>query len=233
MQPLGGDQLTVTAQVASATNHPHGVILNLRVDRQDLVPGQSCLPDIPQGQASETFGLSTAVVGAPTPVLIDADFDWVDQTGVGFELATPVELFTLGPGGHEPPPQEIASMVMNPTSTGPQGAGFMDVTLAGPAPASGQKITVTTSDPAIAQVIASSQPVVLGSCLNSVGNIIFRTPNNVPKTETITVSASTGAGAARSDGSIHNQCGVCACWVQWRSDVWSANGWLRWNDSEL
>jgi hypothetical protein len=191
--PLGGDQLSVTAQIASATNHPHGVILNLRVDRQDLVPGQFCLADIPQGQASETFGLSTAVVGAPTPVLIDADFDWVDQTGVGFELATPTNLVTLGPGGQEPPPQEIVSMVMNPTSTGPDGAGFMDVVLAGPAPASGQKIAVTTSDPAIAQVVAAGQPVVSGSCLTSVGNIVIRTPKSVPKTETVTVTASSGA----------------------------------------
>jgi antitoxin (DNA-binding transcriptional repressor) of toxin-antitoxin stability system len=191
--PLGGEPLTLTAAVAAASAHPHGVILNLRVDRQDLVPGEFCQPDIPQGQSTETLTLSTRVVGTPTPVLINADFDWVDPTGVGNELATPTSLVTLEPGGQEPPPAEILSMVMNPTSTGPDGAGFMDITLAGPAPASGEPITVTSSDPAIAQIVAGSQPVVSGSCNNSVGNIVFRTPKNVPKTETITISASAGA----------------------------------------
>jgi hypothetical protein len=190
--PLGGDQIDITAAVASL-NHPHGVILNLRVDRSDLIPGQSCQPDIPSNQTSENLVLPTGVVGQPTPVLIVGDFDWVDQSGVGFELATPTFLVTLNPGGHEPAPPAIASMVMNPTSTGPDGAAFMDVTLAGPAPVGGRLITVTSSDPAIAPVVAIAQPIVTAGCLSSVGNIVARTPKNVPQTETVIFTASDGA----------------------------------------
>jgi hypothetical protein len=190
--PLGGDDLSVTAQLTSA--HPRGAILNMKVDRGDLVPGIFCAsPNLPAGQNSEIFGLSTGVVGAPTPVKFSADFNWLDPSGGGFELASVSQLVTLGPGGHEPPPPAIESITMTPSSISPSGISFMDVKLARMAPASGVQINVTSSDPDTAAILANGQPFVQGSCLNNNLTETIQAASSIPTSKTITLSASSGA----------------------------------------
>lgn len=190
--PLGGDDLSVTVQESSP--HPGGVILNMRVDRGDLVPGMSCAAtDLVAGQNTETFGLSTKVVGTPTPVQISSDFNWNDPSGVGFELASVPQLVTLGPGGQEPPPPPLQSISMTPASIGPNGISFMNVALTRMAPASGVTVNVASSDPATAAILANGQPFVMGSCFTNNLTETVQAASSVPATKTISLSASSGA----------------------------------------
>jgi hypothetical protein len=189
--PLGGQELTVIAQLANP--HPNGMLLNLLSTRSDLLQGIFCAPNLPAGVSSETFKLATPVVGTPTPAVLTADFNWVDATGSGFELSIVPEQITLGPGGTLPPPPPIQSMQLVPTSLDPGGIGFMYVTLADIAPAGGTSINVTSSDPAVASIIAGGQPFIGGGCVGSTGTETIQIASSVPKAETVTMTASSGA----------------------------------------
>src|SRR5438552_13293755 len=69
----------------------------------------------------------------------------------------------------------------------------MDVELAKMAPARGIPISVSSSNPSIASVIANGQPVVLGGCIYGGGAETIQAANSVPNSTTVTISASSGA----------------------------------------
>ena len=61
---LSGNELTLT--VALADSHPNGAIVNLTIDRGDLVPGFYCaVPDLAAGATSVSFAF---VMQAPEEV---------------------------------------------------------------------------------------------------------------------------------------------------------------------
>jgi hypothetical protein len=106
---------------------------------------------------------------------------------------------TLNPGGTTPPAPPIASFTLTPSTIAPGGVSFMDVTLTHMAPAQalpnpqGLPITVTSSDPAVASVIANGQPVIIPGCTKGGGAETLQAANPVSQQTVVTVSASSGA----------------------------------------
>ncbi len=192
----GGSQITVTATLPAP--HPTGVILNLRTLRSDLLNGITCnAPNLPAGQTSESFGLATAVVGAPISVLLSSDFNWVDAAGAGYELSSLPQTITLNPGGTEFPAPPVTALTMVPSTLDAAGIGFVYATLGSIAPASGVLVHLTSSDPAIASIIGPGQPFIPGGCTASTGTESIQIASSVPKPETITITGTTGvAGQA-------------------------------------
>ena len=77
--PRGND---VDLTVELVASHPHDAIINLAVDRGDLMPGSYCaLPDLAAGATSVHFAVPTAVVSAPTAVRLYADIAYTDAAG--------------------------------------------------------------------------------------------------------------------------------------------------------
>jgi hypothetical protein len=169
-------------------------IINLRIDRGDLVPGAFCaVPALPDNQNTVSFPLSTAVVSTPTPVQLYTDVSYNDPAGHSAELISKPQILTLNPGGSEPPPPSIASFTLNPTSIGPAGIGFTNIALSHMAPASGVQIALTSSNPAVASIIPNGQPFVQGSCTVAQVPESIQAANSVPKTTVVDISASSGA----------------------------------------
>ena len=96
---------------------------------------------------------------------------------------------TLNPGGTEPPAPEILQVTLSPSTIAPGGVSIMDVELAKMAPARGIPISVSSSNPSIASVIANGQPVVLGGCIYGGGAETIQAANSVPNSTTVTISA--------------------------------------------
>src|SRR5690242_9201597 len=109
LNTLGGNDLSVTLELDNP--HPGGAYVNLKIDRGDLVPGAYCAPpfELDGTLNTTTFGLSSAVVSAPTPVHIYSDLAYTDASGVTHELASTPQTVTLNPGGSEPPPPPLGS----------------------------------------------------------------------------------------------------------------------------
>jgi hypothetical protein len=190
---LGGNEVTFTATVPS---HTGSTIVNLRVDRGDLLPGAFCgVPDIPAGTSSENFTLPTAVVNAPAKVVVTADMSFLNLQGVSTELVPVAQTVNLAPGGTEPPTPPVTSFTLSPSPIAAGGVSIMDVTLAKLAPARGVPVTVTSSDPSVASVITNGQPMVLGGCTTGGGAETIQAAKSVPQTTTVNISAaSTGSG---------------------------------------
>src|SRR5690242_12195682 len=189
---IGGSDVTFTATLTDA--HANPAEINLRINRGDLVPGSYCgVPDIPPGVSSVTFSLPTAVVPAPAPVTISADLAYADAQGVSRQLVPVAQILTLNPGGTEPPAPPIASFTLSPSTIAPSGVSFMDVTLARIAPARGIPISVTSSNTAVASVIANGQPFIQGGCTTGGGALTIQAAKSVPQTTTVTISGSSGA----------------------------------------
>src|SRR5437870_3851879 len=189
---LGGADLGLTVTLAAA--HPSGAFTNLKIDRGDLVPGQYCgVPNLLAGQTSVSFALPTAVVSSPANVKLFVDLAYTDASGVNRQLVSVPSVLTLNPGGTEPPAPEILNVTLTPSTIGPGGVSIMDVELAKMAPARGIPISVSSSNPSIASVIANGQPVVLGGCIYGGGAETIQAANSVPNSTTVTISASSGA----------------------------------------
>lgn len=190
---VGGSDVTFTANVPS---HSNPVIVNLRVDRGDLMPGQYCaVPDIPAGISSESFTLPTAVVSAPANVVVTADMAYLNLQGVSTELVPVAQTVSLAPGGTEPPTPAVTSFTLSPSTIAAGGVSIMDVVLARMAPARGVSVGVTSSDPSVASVITNGQPMVLGGCTTGGGAETIQAAKSVPQTTTVNISAaSTGSG---------------------------------------
>jgi hypothetical protein len=187
---LGGDAIDVTAQVPAA--HPNGVILNLATARGDLLNGIFCnAPNLPGGQTSETFQLATAVVGAPISVNLASDFSWTDASGAGFQLSSVPQTVTLNPGGTEFPAPPLDTFTATPSALAPGGIGFVNATVASIAPASGIQVKLTSSDPAVASIIANGQPFIPGGCTASTGTESVQIASSVPAPETVTITGAT------------------------------------------
>lgn len=191
LNTLGGNDVDLNVNLAA----PHtGAIINLRVDRGDLIPGAFCaVPALPDNQSSVNFALSTAVVGAPTPVQLYTDTAYNDSSGNSAQLVSKAQVVTLNPGGVEPPTPPIASYVLDPTSIAAGGVGFARVSLAQKAPASGVQISLTSSDPSIASIIGPGQPFVQGSCKDASVAEAIQAASSVPQTSVVSISASSGA----------------------------------------
>jgi len=187
----GGTEITLNSNLAA----PHSnTIINLNIDRGDLVPGASCaVPTLPDNQTSVAFPLSTAVVTTPTPVRLYTEVSYNDPAGHSVELLSKPQILTLNPGGSEPPPPPISTFTLDPTSIGPAGIGFTRIALSHMAPASGVQIALTSSNPAVASIIANGQPKVLGSCTIAQVPESIQAANSVPQTTVVDISASSGA----------------------------------------
>ncbi len=189
---LGGNDVGFTVTLAAA--HPTGSIVNLLVDRGDLMPGSYCgAPNLPAGTTSAKFALPTATVTSPTPVSIFTDISYVDASGTSRELVSVPAVVTLAPGGTEPPPPPIASFTLTPSTIGPDHYSFMDVVLSKMAPAQGVAIGVTSSNPSVASVIPNGQPTVLGGCTTGGGAATIHSAAAVPAPTTVVIGASSGA----------------------------------------
>jgi hypothetical protein len=193
LNTLGGNDLSVTLELDNP--HPGGAYVNLKIDRGDLVPGSYCAPpfELDGTLNTATFGLSSAVVTAPTPVHIYSDLAYTDASGVSHELASTPQTVTLNPGGSEPPPPPLDSFSMSPSSIGPGGSSLVVATLSRMAPASGVQVTLTSDKPSVASIIANGQPFILGSCLSSAGAFAIQAANSVAATTTVNIGASSGA----------------------------------------
>src|SRR5690242_6245595 len=189
---LGGTDVTFSATLNDS--HPNPAEINLRIDRGDLVPGSYCgVPDIAPGSSSATFSLPTAVVAAAAAVTISADIAYTDAQGVSRQLVPVARTLTLNPGGTEPPTPPIASFTLSPSTIAPSGVSIMDVTLARLAPARGVPISVSSSNTAVASVIANGQPFIQGGCTTGGGAATIEAAKSVSQTTTVTISASSGA----------------------------------------
>ena len=189
---LGGTDLGLTVTLAAA--HPSGAFTNMKIDRGDLVPGSYCgVPNLLAGQTSVSFALPTAVVSSPTQVNLFVDLAYADSSGVNRQLVPVASMLTLNPGGTEPPAPEILNVTLSPSTIAPGGVSIMDVELAKFAPARGIPVTVTSSNPSVAAVIANGQPFVLGGCVYGGGAEQIQAAHSVPSQTTVTISASSGA----------------------------------------
>src|SRR5881296_439756 len=189
---LGGTDLGLT--VTLAAGHPSGAFVNLKINRGDLVPGQYCgVPNLLAGQTSVSFALPTAVVSTPANVNLFVDLAYTDTGGVNRQLVSVPSVLTLNPGGTEPPAPEILQVTLSPSTIAPGGVSIMDVELAKMAPARGIPISVTSSNPSVASVIANGQPMVLGGCIYGGGAATIQAASSVPNTTTVTISSSSGA----------------------------------------
>jgi hypothetical protein len=189
---LGGNDLGLT--VTLAASHPWGSYVNLRVDRGDLVPGSYCgVPNLAAGQTSASFALPTAVVGSPSAVNLYVNISYTDTAGASRQLVSALRTVTLNPGGTEPPTPPIAHITLAPSTIGPGGLSVMDVELARMAPARGIAISVSSSNPSVASVIANAQPIVLGGCTYGGGAATIQAATSVPAQTTVTISAMSGA----------------------------------------
>lgn len=190
LNPSGGSDITLTCQVSV----PHAAaIINLRIDRGDLIPGAFCaVPPLADNQTSATFGLSTAAVTQPTPVQVFANVTFNDVAGMR-QLISPLQIVTLQPGGTEPPPPPLASLTLAPSTIAPSGLSEVNVTLARMAPASGVQVALSSSDPTVAFPVPGAAPMVGGSCLTGGGAFSIEAASNVPAQKTVSISASVGA----------------------------------------
>ena len=189
---LGGNDLGLTVTLAAA--HPSGAFTNMKIDRGDLVPGAYCgVPNLTAGQTSVSFSLPTAVVSSPVNVNLFVDLAYTDSSGVNRQLVPVASVLTLNPGGTEPPAPEILQVTLSPSTIAPGGVSIMDVELARMAPARGIPISVTSSNPSVASVIANGQPMVLGGCIYGGGAATIQAANSVPNTITVSIGASSGA----------------------------------------
>jgi len=193
LNTVGGADLSVTLNLNNA--HPSGAYVNLKIDRGDLVPGAYCAPpfELSPTENSTTFGLSSAVVNAATPVHIYSDLSYTDSSGVSRELSSRVQTVTLNSGGTLPPPPPLASFAMSPSTISAGGESLVTATLSRMAPANGVQVSLTSSNPTVASIIPAGQPFVGGSCLTSNGTFAIQAANSVPQTTTVTISASDGA----------------------------------------
>jgi hypothetical protein len=192
LNTAGGNDVNLNVNLAA----PHsGAIINLEIDRGDIVPGTFCaVPDFPSNASSVHFALNTSVVSQTTPVKFFIELPYNDPAGAnGFEIISTPQVLTLTPGGTEPPAPPIASFVLDPTSIGPAGIGFAEVSLAGKAPASGVQIHLTSSDPEIASIIQAGQPFVMGNCTDGSVAEAIQAALAVPQQTVVDISASSGA----------------------------------------
>ena len=146
LNTTGGSDLSVTLELDKA--HPNGAYVNLKIDRGDLVPGAYCAPpfELPGGQNTTTFGLSSAVVNVATPVHIYSDLSYTDSSGVSRQLASTVQTVTLNPGGTAPPTPPLASFTMSPSTIGPAGESLVTATLSRMAPANGVQVPLPATN---------------------------------------------------------------------------------------
>jgi hypothetical protein len=189
----GGNEVTATVTVADA--HPNGAIVNMMIGRGDLVAARvGCnIPDLPAGAASASFNMPTAVVPSPTDVLLYSLLAYTDRAGASRELVSRHQTLTLNPGGTAPPPPPLVSFTLTPSTIAPGGVSFMDVVLQKMAGTAGVQISATSSNPAVASVIAGGQPFVFGGCTTGGGAATLQAANTVSQTTVVTVSASSGA----------------------------------------
>ena len=141
--PGGAD---VSASVSLVDAHPGGGIVNMRVDRGDLVAARaSCnVPDLPAGVTSATFAMPTAVVSAQTPVNLYADIAYSDTASISRQLVSPASTLTLQTGGSPLPTPPLTSFTLTPSTIAPAGFSTMAVVLQRMAPFPGVHVAATS-----------------------------------------------------------------------------------------
>ena len=197
----GGNE--VTATVTLTEPHPNGVVDNIKINRGDLIAAQPfCnVLDVPANGNSVEFNMPTAVVSATTPVAAHAVLSFTTASGFSRFVVSRSTTVTLQPGGTAPPLAPLASFTLSPSTIAPAGASTMNATLTHMAPAEalpapqGTLIHVTSSDPAIASVIANAQPIIQPGCMTGGGAQTIRAANSVPQQSVVKISATSGDAA--------------------------------------
>lgn len=189
----GGADVSATATLFDP--HPGGAIVNMRVDRGDLVAARaSCnVPDLPAGVTSATFAMPTAVVSAPIAVSLYDDIAYTDTSSISRQLVSLSSTLTLQPGGSAQPTPLLASFTLSPSTIAAGGLSTMDVVLQRMAPIPGVQVTATSSNPSVASIIAGGQPFVQPGCTGGGGAQTVQAANVVSANTTVTISASSGA----------------------------------------
>ena len=195
---LGGTDVTVTATLSESQNTANGPILNLRGGGV-LVPHPFCAvpfrlaPGATTSPASVTFGLPTAVVDAPAVANLNALISYTDRSGFNRALVSIPWTIRLQPGGTEPPAPPVKSLTVGPSTIGPGQLAVVDVELAKFAPARGIRVSLSSSDPAVASILENGQPFVMGGCTTGGGAANVRAADFVDKTTNVTISGTSGA----------------------------------------
>lgn len=196
--PLGGNEVAATVTLSEA--HPNGAIDNMRIDRGDLIAARaSCnVLDVPANGNSVSFNMPTAAVSAPTPVKAYANLAFNTPSGFSRQVVSRATTVTLQPGGTTPAPPPLASFTLSPSTIAPGGVSIMDAMLAHMAPAEalpapqGTPIRVTSSNPAVASVIANGQPVIQPGCTTGGGAETIQAASSVAQTTVVGISATSG-----------------------------------------
>lgn len=195
---LGGNEVGATVTLTEA--HPDGAIDNMRIDRGDLIAARaSCnVLDVPANGNSVSFNMPTAVVSASTPVKAYANLAFTTPSGFSRQVVSRATTVTLQPGGTTPPPPPLVSFTLSPSTIAPGGVSIMDALLAHMAPAEalpapqGTPIRVTSSNPAVASVIANGQPVIQPGCTTGGGAETIQAASSVAQTTVVDISATSG-----------------------------------------
>ena len=195
-QPGGAD---ASGTVRLLDSHPGGGIVNVRLDRGDLVAARfSCnVPSLASTQTQATFGMPTAVVSAPSVANIYADISYTNANGASRELVSPAVALSLQPGGTAPPTPAVTSFTLSPSTVAAGAVSIMDVTLERMAPIAGVQVDVTSSDSSVASIIAGGQPLVQGGCTTGGGAETVQAAKQVASTTTVDITAS-----ARGSGQV-------------------------------
>src|SRR6266478_167844 len=98
---------------------------------------------IPAGATSVTFTVTSLPVTVPTPVTISVSYAVATQTAS--LMVTPAT----------PPPPTLSSLTLNPTSVNGGSPSTGSVTLSGPAPSGGALVSLSSSNTAVATVLAN------------------------------------------------------------------------------
>jgi hypothetical protein len=188
---LGGSE--ISGGIALADSHAGVAYVHLGVNRGDVVPGSYCaVNDLAPGVSSESFSLPTAVVPSATDVTLFTSISYADASGVSRQLVSIPSVLTVDGGGQEPATPPIASFTLTPSTVLAGNPSFVDVTLARPAPARGVPVTVSSSNPSVASVVANAQPMVLGGCTTGGGGETISTASSVSQATTVSISATSG-----------------------------------------
>ena len=195
---VGGRDVTVTATLSESQQTPNGPILNLR-GGGTLVPHPFCAvpfrlaPGSTSSPASVSFDLPTAVVDSLSVANLDALISYRDTSGFTRTLVSVPWTIRLQPGGTEPPAPPVKSITVGPSILGPGQPAVVDVELAKFAPARGIRVTLSSSDPAVAAIIENGQPFVMGACTTGGGAANVQAADFVDATKTVTISGTSGA----------------------------------------
>jgi hypothetical protein len=135
---VGGNAATGTVTLASAAPAGGAQVSLASASGAVVLPANVV---VAQGASTATFGITTSPVATLTAVTLSASYSGTVKTTT----------FTVKPA----PPPTLATLSLSPTAVVGGTASTATITLAGPAPAGGARVTLGSSRPSLASVPSS------------------------------------------------------------------------------